>query len=76
MKQLLNWRQWVRYVLFAVGVLTFMGATGEPVCKMSSTQWTLVFILYVAVGTACFFTMHKLTKRWEREGKIKSTTLK
>lgn len=75
MKQLLNWRQWVLHALFTVGVLAFMGASGEAVCEMSGTQWTLIFILYIAVGIACFFTIHKLTKKWEREGKIKSPTI-
>lgn len=69
MKQLLNWRQCVLYALLAIGFFAVILIFGDDERPMS--QWIEVRIYLAAIAAACFYPLCKLTKKWEREGKIK-----
>lgn len=69
MKQLLNWRQWVLYVLFAVGFFAVVLIFGEDERPMG--EWIEARIYLAVLAAACFYPLCKLTKKWERENKIK-----
>ena len=69
MRQLFNWRQWTLYALLAVGSLAVMLIFGDDERPMA--QWIEVRIYLAAIAAACFYPLCKLTKKWEREGKIK-----
>lgn len=69
MKSTLNWRQWVLYLLFVIGLMAVMLIFGDDEPPMA--QWIEVRIYFAAIATACFYPLCKLTKKWEREGKIK-----
>lgn len=68
MKQLLNWRQWVLYALFAGCFLAFLMICDETANTMR--EFTVIRIKAVALMLACGYPLCKLTKKWEREGKI------
>ena len=69
MKTKLNWRWLVLYALFAVGFFAVILIFGED--ERSIVQWIEVRIYLTLIATACFYPLCKLTKNWEREGKIK-----
>lgn len=69
MKQLLNWRQWVLYVLFAVGFFAVVLIFGEDERPMG--RWIEVRVYLALLAAASFYPLCKLTKKWERENKIK-----
>ena len=68
MKSLLNWRQWELYALFVIGFFAVILIFGEDERPIS--EWIEVRIYLAAIAVACFHTLWKLTKKWEREGKI------
>lgn len=74
MKSLLNWRQWELYALFAIGFFAVILIFGEDERPMA--QWIEVRIYLVLVAVACFYPLCRLVKKWEREGKIKTPTIK
>lgn len=69
MKQIFNWRQWVLYALLTIGFFAVILIFGDDELPMA--QWIEVRIYLVLIATACFYPLSKLTKKWEREGKIK-----
>lgn len=69
MKQLLNWREWVQYALLSIGFYAVILIFSEDELPMG--EWIEVRIYLALIVTACFYTLSKLTKKWEREGKIK-----
>lgn len=69
MKQLLNWRQWVLYTLFAgcfYALCMFCDETDNTIGDFIEIR-----IYAVMLMLACGYPLCKLTKKWEREGKIK-----
>ena len=60
--------------LFTVGVLAFARAFGKPAEPMSDLEWFKQLLLSLSVGVPCFYVLGRLTKRWEREGKIPECT--
>lgn len=73
MKQLLNWRKWVQYALLSIGFFALVLIFGEDERPMG--EWIEVRIYLALIATACFYSLGKLTKKWEREGKIESQTI-
>lgn len=71
MKRFLNWRQWVLYALFAIGFFAVILIFGDDERPMA--EWIEVRIYLALIATVCFYPLSKLTKKWEREGKIKTT---
>lgn len=69
MKQLFNWRQWVLYALFVIGFSAVILVFGDDERPMA--QWIEVRVYLALIAFACFYPLRKLTKKWEREGKIK-----
>lgn len=69
MKRLLNWRQWVLYLLFVIGFMAVMLIFGDDERPLG--EWVEVRIYLALIATACFYPLCKLTKKWERERKIK-----
>ena len=69
MKSFLNWRQWVRYALFAGCFLAFLMMCDETDNTMS--EFIGIRIKALALMLVCGYPLGKLTKKWEREGKIK-----
>lgn len=69
MKQLLNWRQWVLYALLAGCFFAFLMMCDETDNTLG--EFLTIRIYAVALMLACSYPLCKLTKKWEREGKIK-----
>lgn len=57
------------YALLAIGFFAVILIFGDDERPMS--QWIEVRIYLAAIAAACFYPLRKLTKKWEREGKIK-----
>lgn len=74
MKTFLNWRHYVQFLLFCVGALAVARIFGDPVKLMSHGEWLWQTFLSLCVAVPCFYTLCKLTKKWEREGKIPELT--
>lgn len=70
MKTIFNWRQCVLYILLAgcfFALLMFCDETSDTM-----SEFTAIRIKAVALMLACGYPLCKLTKKWEREGKIRS----
>lgn len=74
MKQLLNWRQWVLYALFAGCFYAFCMMCDETDNTMR--EFIAIRIKATILMLSCGYPLCKLTKKWEREGKIKYPTIK
>lgn len=74
MKQLLNWRQWVLYALFAGCFYAFLMMCDETDNTMG--EFIAIRVKATILMLSCGCPLYKLTKKWEREGKIKSPTIK
>lgn len=72
MKTLLNWRQWVLYALFVGCFLSFLMMCDETDNTMG--EFISIRIKALALMLACGYPLSKLTKKWEREGKIPEFT--
>lgn len=68
MKRFLNWRHTLLCVLLAVGFIALMIVFGEDERPLSS--WLPIRIVLATVAVVCIFACCRLTKKWEREGKI------
>ena len=69
MKDLKNWRQWVLYTLFAGCLFAFLMMCDET--DNTLEEFVAIRIKAVALMLACGYPLCKLTKKWERKGKIK-----
>lgn len=69
MKTILNWRQWVRYALFAGCFFAFLMMCDETDNTMG--EFIAIRIKALVLMLACGYPLCKLAKKWEREGKIK-----
>lgn len=74
MKALLNWRYYVMFALFVVGLLALTRAFGEQPTAQSDLEWFKQFALSFSVSAGCFYTLGRLTKRWEARGEIPQLT--
>lgn len=68
MKWHFNWRRVLLCALFVVGFLAMMFVFGEDERPLSS--WLPIRLILSAVAVGCLYTLCRLTKKWEREGKI------
>lgn len=68
MKQLLNWRQWVLYALFAGCFYALMMFCDET--PKSNEDILKDCIEAVALMFVCGYSLCRLTKKWEHESKI------
>lgn len=69
MKTILNWRQCVLYILLAgcyFALLMFCDETDNTMAEFITIRVKAVILMF-----ACGYPLCKLTKEWEREGKIK-----
>ena len=65
----LNWRQWVLYILLFGsfwGLLMACDGYGQ-----TANEFLIHSLQGLALMLACGYSLCKLTKKWEREGKIK-----
>lgn len=69
MKKLLNWRQWVLYALFAGCFVAFLMLCDESDNTM--TEFVTIRVYAVLLMLACGWPLCRLTKKWEKEGKVK-----
>lgn len=69
MKQLFNWRQWVLYALFAGCFYAFLMLCDETDNTMA--EFITIRVKAAILMLACGYPLCKLTRKWEREGKIK-----
>ena len=69
MKQLLNWRQWVLYTLFAGCFFAFLMMCDES--DNTLTESVTIRVYAVLLMLACGWPLCRLTKKWGKEGKIK-----
>lgn len=69
MKQLFNWRRWTLYTLFAGCFYAFMMMCDET--DNTVTEFIAIRIKAVALMLACGYPLCRLTRKWEREGKIR-----
>lgn len=68
MKQILNWRQWTLWALLAGCLLALMMMCDET--DNTIGEFIAARVKAAALLLACGYPLCKLTKRWEREGKI------
>lgn len=59
------------YALFAAGFFSVMLVFGED--ELPLGEWTEVRLCLAAIAAACFYTLHRLTVKWERGGKTRRT---
>lgn len=57
------------FALLSAGLTCAALVFGEDNRKWA--EWIEIRLCLVAISTACLYTLCKLTKKWEREGKIK-----
>lgn len=74
MKKLTNWRQWTLYALFAGCFYAFLMMCDET--DNTLAEALKIRLLALLLMFACGYPLCKLTKKWEREGKIKTTQTK
>lgn len=68
MKQILNWRWWVLSALLGVGFLMVALMFGED--NLPLIEFIEVRIYLAIAASACFYTLGRLTKRWQNKGKV------
>ena len=68
MKQILNWRWWVLSALLGVGFLMVALMFGED--NLPLIEFIEVRIYLAIAASACFYTLSRLTKRWQNKGKV------
>lgn len=74
MESLLNWRHWVLCTLLVAGLFATMLFFGDDQLPLS--ERAKADMCFAAIASACFYTLCKLTKKWEREGKIELPKIK
>lgn len=72
MKQLLNWRQLTLYALSAGCFFALLMLHDET--ENSIGEFVATKIEAVALMLACGYPLCKLTRKWEKEGKVKRIT--
>lgn len=70
MKSLTDPRRWVRIALTAGCFFAFLMMCDET--DNTLTEFLLIRIAAAALMLACGIPLWRLTKKWEREGKIKA----
>lgn len=68
MKTILNWRRGVLYALFAGCFYAFLMMCDETDNTMG--EFVAIRIKAVILMLACGYPLCRLTKKWEREGKV------
>lgn len=68
MKQIFNWRWWVLSALLGVGFLMVALMFGED--NLPLIEFIEVRIYLAIAAYACFYTLGRLTKRWQNKGKV------
>lgn len=63
MKQIFNWRWWVLSALLGVGFLMVALMFGED--NLPLIEFIEVRIYFAIAASACFYTLGRLTKRWQ-----------
>lgn len=71
MKVLTNYRYYVLFVVFAVGML---GTFAVPDDNLPGCAWTWILFSTKAVGFAAFYLFGRLVNRWEKRGTIPELT--
>lgn len=70
-KILTNYRY---YVLFVLITLSIMGILAVPIDDQQLSNWLFYNISSKVIGFGIGWIVYKLTKRWEKQGKIKELT--
>lgn len=65
MKQIFNWRWWVLSALLGVGFLMVALMFGED--NLPLIEFIEVRIYLAIAAYACFYTLGRLTKRWQND---------
>lgn len=68
MKQIFNWRWWVLSALLGVGFLMVALMFGED--NLPLIEFIEVRIYLAIAAYACFYTLGRLTKRWQNKRKV------
>lgn len=68
MKRSFNWRHVLLGALFLVGFMSMMFVFGEDDRPFSS--WLPIRLILSVIAVGSLFALCRLTKKWEREGKI------
>lgn len=72
MKALLNWRYYVLTALFAAIFLSVALIFGEDERPLG--QWVVTRVCLAAFTCVCGFVLGRLSKKWERDGKVPELT--
>lgn len=74
MKLLLNWRYYAIVALMAIGMAGVMCAVGDDAEPITEAAWQLRMLGFVSVAAISFYTLARLARRWQRDGKIPEFT--
>lgn len=72
MKELFNWRYYVLYTLFGVGLWSFLFIAAQDNRPLGA--WIETRLYLAVIGFACFMALGKLHNKWSREGKVFTKT--
>lgn len=71
---ILNWRYYVLFVLFAIGIIGLLAPTGEVPEDISAGVWIVCALSSLAIGFGALYAYDRCVKHWERENKIPELT--
>lgn len=74
MKALLNWRYYVIFVLFSIGIIALMASGGDPVEEMSLAKELFLHALYFGISMLSFYILKRVVDYWEARDLIPELT--
>lgn len=72
MKALLNWRYYVIYGLFAIGLYSLLAISGNDDRPLGA--WIEIRLYLALISATSFYTLRRLRIYWESKGKIPEFT--
>lgn len=74
MKALLNWRYYIIFVIFSIGMLFLMSSFGDTVEEMSITKEMFLRFLYFGISILAFYILKRIVDYWESRDEIPEMT--
>lgn len=71
---ILNWRYYVLFALFSIGIIGILAPSGEPTIDISMGEWIAAALTSIVIGFGALYAYRRCVKYWERENKIPELT--